>query len=314
METSNNLKPRILIVDDSADNIHILIETLKADYTIIPAKNGEVALAKAQTMKPDLILLDIVMPELDGYEVCRRLKGDERTKNIPVVFITAKSDAIDETKAFNLGAVDYITKPFVPIVVKVRVKNQIELKKKSDLLEYLVAVDCLTGLHNRRKFDETFELEWHRAQRNKTSLSLVMIDIDHFKQFNDFYGHAGGDECLRRVAAELQRNIKRATDFLARYGGEEFVVILPDTDNQGAQDVALHLREKIEALQIPHENSATANPVTISLGVASIQPYPGEQDPLILQKAADQMLYKAKMQGRNRVCGITIISRSNKSA
>lgn len=299
-----NPKPKILIVDDSAENIHILIETLKSDYNIIPARNGDTALDKARAAIPDLVLLDIIMPGMDGYEVCRRLKADDETKNIPVVFITSKSDAMDETKAFNLGAVDYITKPFVPIVVKVRVKNQIDLKQKSDLLEQLVALDGLTGLNNRRKFDEVYPMEWLRAKRNKSHLSLIMIDIDQFKQFNDSYGHAGGDVCLRQVSAELQRNITRAGDFLARYGGEEFVVILSDTDHDGAARVAENLRQCIAALEIPHNQSLVAEHVTISLGAASTRPSTDTHTPMTFLEAADQMLYKAKAGGRNRVFAV----------
>lgn len=299
META---KPRILVVDDSVENIHILIETLKSEYNITPARNGKIALDKVKIVKPDLILLDIIMPGIDGYEVCRRLKVDEQTQSIPVVFITSKSDAMDETKAFNLGAVDFITKPFVPIVVKVRVKNQIDLKLKSDLLEQMAALDGLTGLNNRRKFDEVYPLEWLRAKRSKSDLSLIMIDIDHFKQFNDCYGHAGGDVCLRQVASEFQLNIVRAGDSIARYGGEEFVVILTNTGHEGAKCMAEKLKQSIEALKIPHKRSSVSEYVTISLGAASTQPNAETYTPLAFLEAVDRMLYKAKASGRNRVC------------
>lgn len=295
-------KPKVLITDDSVENIRILMETLKSDYNIVPARNGETAIAKALSAKPDLILLDIIMPEMDGYEVCRRLKADEQTQNIPVIFITAKTDVMDETKAFSIGAVDYITKPFIPIVVKARVKSQIDLKQKNDLLEHLVAVDGLTGLNNRRKFDEVYPLEWFRAKRNHSSLSLIMIDIDQFKEFNDCYGHAGGDDCLRLVAAELQHNVSRAGDFLARYGGEEFVVLLSDTDHQGVKSVAANLKEKIEALKIPHCRSAVSDYVTISLGVATTKPSAKNHTALSFLKIADKRLYKAKSGGRNQLC------------
>ncbi|MCG8639771.1 MAG: diguanylate cyclase [Desulfobacterales bacterium] len=295
-------KPKILIIDDSVENIRILMETLKSDYNIVPARNGETAIAKALSARPDLILLDIIMPEMDGYEVCQRLKADEQTQNIPVIFITAKTDVMDETKAFSIGAVDYITKPFIPIVVKARVKSQIDLKQKNDLLEHLVAVDGLTGLNNRRKFDEVYPLEWFRAKRNHSSLSLIMIDIDQFKEFNDCYGHAGGDDCLRLVAAELQHNVARAGDFLARYGGEEFVVLLSDTDHQGVKSVAANLKEKIKALKIPHCRSTVSDYVTISLGVATTKPSARTHTALSFLKAADKRLYKAKSGGRNQLC------------
>ncbi|MBF0102658.1 MAG: PleD family two-component system response regulator [Desulfobacterales bacterium] len=305
METKKN---RILVVDDSEENIDILVSLFQKDYMITAAINGKKALEIASKRPPDLILLDIMMPEMNGYEVCHKLKGNDITKNIPVIFITALSDTLDEAKAFNLGAVDYITKPFQPVITKARVRTHIELKNKTDMLETLVSLDGLTGIFNRRKFDEYLNAEWKRALRVQTHLSLILMDIDHFKQFNDHYGHATGDDCLRKVANELNNVIKRDNDFLARYGGEEFVVILPNTAINGAKHVAEVLRMAITKLNLPHEYSSAASHVSLSLGVASTIPTQTSNLPKALIEAADEMLYKSKKNGRNQVNAIEIDS------
>jgi PleD family two-component response regulator len=189
-------KPMILVVDDVVENVDVLFYLLKADYTLAAARNGLKALRMVEKRPPDLILLDIMMPEMDGYEVCRRLKEKNATRDIPIIFITSLSEAIDEARAFNLGAVDYITKPFQPIVVKARIRTHLNLKQKSDMLEAMVCLDGLTNIFYRRKFDRTLKQEWKRTFRNNRSLAMIMIDIDHFKLFNDHYGHIEGDECL----------------------------------------------------------------------------------------------------------------------
>jgi len=294
-------KQRILVVDDSPENLDILVSLLKNDYMVAAARNGQKALQMAQKNPPDLILLDIIMPEPDGYEVCRQLKESEATRNIPVMFITALSEALDEVRAFSIGAVDFISKPFQPIVVKARVNTQMNLKKKSDMLEALAAIDGLTHIYNRRKFDETLDLEWRRRTRNQNPLSLIMIDIDHFKLFNDNYGHAGGDECLKKVAEALKNALQRPGDFIGRYGGEEFAVIIADSDADGAWHMAETLRQAVVDLNIPHGYSPTGPHVTVSLGVATSR-FPesgGSVEELI--DAADKMLFASKKNGRNQV-------------
>lgn len=297
---------RILIVDDSVENIDILVSIFKDDYMVAAALNGQKALAMAQKTLPDLILLDIMMPEMDGYEVCARLKKNDATKNIPVIFVTASMETLDELKAFKMGAVDYITKPFQPVVVKTRVRTHLNLKEKNDMLEALASLDGLTNIYNRRKFDQTLTKEWKRALRNQEDLSLILIDIDHFKQFNDNYGHMNGDECLIKVARTLQSTINRPGDFLGRYGGEEFVVVLPGTDLKGGQAIAESFRQAIINLNIGHEYSKVAEYLTISIGVATIRPQKESTGPAALIEAADKMMYTSKENGRNQVNGVQL--------
>ena len=299
-------KQRILVVDDSAENIDILVSLFKDDYMVAAARDGAKSLKMAEKKPPDLILLDIIMPGMDGYEVCRKLKENEVTRDIPVIFITALSEAIDEARAFGIGAVDFISKPFQPIVVKARVNTHLNLKKKSDMLEALAAIDGLTDIYNRRKFDETMDIEWRRAARSQGPLSLIMVDIDHFKLFNDNYGHARGDECLKKVAEALKNALRRPGDFVGRYGGEEFAVILADSDAAGALHVAEMLRQTIADLNVPHEYSKIAPYITISLGVATVLfPAPGATFEKFID-AADGMLFKSKKNGRNQVSRIVL--------
>jgi diguanylate cyclase (GGDEF)-like protein len=295
-------KTGILVVDDEPTNVQALGNLLKDDYRIQVATDGEKALNLAQKEpQPDLILLDVQMPKLDGYEVCRRLKENPNTKTIPVIFVTARDSVTDEEKGLSLGAVDYISKPFYPKLVRARVGIHMSLKEKTALLEEIAMYDGLTNIHNRRFFDERLEDEYLRAKRNATPLSLIMLDIDHFKHFNDNYGHGEGDKCLRKVADALKHVLERPADLLARYGGEEFVVILPETDAKGAEIMAQRICLTVEDLGIPHEYSSVADVVTISLGVAST-PFKGSPvSKTDLLKYADDALYKSKRNGRNRV-------------
>jgi diguanylate cyclase (GGDEF)-like protein len=266
-------KPLILIVDDTPANIQVLAEALRTEYRVKVATNGPTALELAQRDGgPDLVLLDVMMPGMDGYEVIRRLKACDGTRNVPVIFITAKSEPADEAEGFNLGAVDYIVKPFHMPVVRARVRTHIDLKRKNDLLESLARLDSLTRVPNHRSLQETLQQEWLRARRGAWPLAVVMADVDCFKQFNDNYGHAAGDDCLRQIAAVLGERIRRPADFLARYGGEEFVAILPQTDIEGAEETAERMRAAVQAAAIPHAHSTAALVVTVSIGVASEVP------------------------------------------
>ena len=290
---------RVLIVDDEMINIKVLIATLEG-FDCIIAKDGERAIELARgSIPPDLILLDVIMPDMSGYEVCTQLKKDTLTKDIPIIFITSKDEVEDEAKGLEMGAVDYITKPFSPSIVRARVTNHIQLKKQRDILLKLNVTDPLTNIPNRRLFNDTLEYECRSASRTQTPLSLIMIDIDHFKQINDSEGHQFGDECLQRVAMELKRAITRSTDLVARYGGEEFIALLPATDQQGAYEIAERMRESVAEISFsaPHENIQ----ISISLGLAS--PTPGTTfEPESLIAAADEKLYQAKESGRNRIC------------
>lgn len=291
----------ILIVDDQPTNVQALAKLLKNDYRIQIANNGEKALAIAQgSEQPDLILLDIQMEGMDGYEVCRQLKENSLTNTIPVIFVTGQDTVSDEEKGFKLGAVDYISKPFHPTIVRARVGTHMSLKIKTDLLEQISLLDGLTGIPNRRYFDEQFKKEGGRALREKLPFSLIMMDIDHFKAYNDNYGHGAGDDCLQKVARALASSLSRPADMVARYGGEEFVALLPSTGLEGASKVAEDLRSAVESLAVSHEYSSAAEVVTLSLGVATLDTDGSEKMLSELTKRADKALYKAKEAGRNR--------------
>jgi diguanylate cyclase (GGDEF)-like protein len=298
---SDETRQRILIVDDMPTNIRILGEALRQDYAVSVATDGDQALAAALgATSPDLVLLDIMMPGMDGYEVCRRLKADPAGKAIPVIFVTALGEAVDEERGLSLGAVDYIAKPFSVPVVLARVRNHLELARKTRMLERLALVDGLTEVANRRNLDETLDREWRRARRDSTSLAAIMCDIDHFKAYNDNYGHGAGDVCLRQVARTLAHTVARPGDVLGRYGGEEFLALLPDTTLAAARDVAERMRQAVFDRALPHAHSSAADRVTLSLGVAAQVPADVDTAESLL-KAADQALYRAKNAGRNRV-------------
>lgn len=294
-------KPTILIVDDMATNITLLSNLLRDDYIIQIANNGKKALDIARgTKKPDLILLDIEMPEMNGYEVCKELKNNAQTKNIPIIFVTARNHVKDEEYGFNLGAVDYISKPFHPIIVKIRVKNHVNLKIRTDFLESISMIDGLTQIYNRRYFDEEYKRTCDEMARENKMIALMMIDVDYFKAYNDHYGHGRGDECLIKIAATLKSALKRPSDILARYGGEEFIVMLQDIDKEGAMSVAQALLQAIRELNIPHEYSSVADHVTISLGVA-LQAAKEIKHGADFLKIADDAMYRAKTAGRDRI-------------
>lgn len=293
-------KQRIMVVDDERLNRKLLSELLEEHYDIIVAKNGPQALQRVEASPDiDLILLDVMMPDMNGHEVLRRLKSNDATKEIPVIFITALNSTGDEEDGLALGAADYITKPFHPSIVKLRVGNHLRFVHQRKLLETLAGKDGLTEIDNRRRFDEVLEKEWRRSGRNGLPLSLAMIDVDYFKPFNDHYGHAHGDHALRSVASVLTWQLHRPADMAARYGGEEFILLFPDTDAEGAMVLAEKARSAMEALAIPHAQSAAAPHVTISIGGATM--VGSEGSPRTLVEAADCTLYQAKAQGRNRV-------------
>ncbi len=299
----NASKQTILIVDDMPINIQVLARCLKSDYHIKIATDGEKVIEICMSENPpDLILLDIMMPGMDGYEVCDALKKNIKTQNIPIIFVTAKGEIEDETKGLELGAVDYITKPFHMPVVKARINTHIDLKRKSDILELMLAMDSLTEIPNRRHFDTVLVSEWNRAKRSGSPVSIIILDIDYFKNFNDNYGHPAGDECLKLVAQTLKKCVKRSGEVVARYGGEEFAVILPGVNHSDVLGLAETLRYNIESLNIMHSYSDIANCITISLGAATASPDNG-LEPAELINTADKMLYEAKSQGRNQIKG-----------
>lgn len=280
-------------------NLLILSDLLKDEYSIKVAKNGQKALDIVHSSdEVDIILLDIMMPDIDGYEVCRELKSNPKTKNIPIIFVTAKDNDADEEYGLNLGAIDYITKPFNKAIVKLRIKNHLELKLKSDLLEELSMYDGLTHIPNRRFFDEVFQSTYKEVKRENKSLAVMMIDIDFFKLYNDNYGHGKGDETLKKVAQALQMTLKRPTDLVARYGGEEFVVLLKDIGEENVKKVALNLLQAVQELQISHEYSKVEQIITISIGVA-YKTASSLINKVELLICADEALYDVKRTSRN---------------
>jgi len=336
-------KPRILIVDDQPDNIDVLTNILKDLYTLMAATNGEKALKMVSKYHPDLILLDIMMPEMDGYELCRALKSDNRTSNIPIIFVTGMGEAEDEAFGLQLGAVDYIAKPFNHLVVEARVKTHLELKSYRDRfkllaeerarqlvyseqlaaeleeanskLKTLAATDMLTGLCNRRQFYEMSSVERARLMRYRGAetytFSMLFIDMDNFKYYNDTYGHPAGDLVLVEMAA-LLKSMLRTSDTAARYGGDEFIILLPHTQQEGALTLANRIIERLKGKEgYQEELSRTIDrPVEIpaekwigcSIGVVSYIPE-RMSDIDAMQVAADKALYAAKSAGKGRaVC------------
>jgi diguanylate cyclase (GGDEF)-like protein len=291
----------ILVVDDERINIQILNNALGDQYNILAAMTGERAIKVASESLPCLILLDIVLPDISGHDVCRALKSNELTQHIPIIFITAQSGADDELIGLELGATDYFRKPFVLPLVKARIRNQIELVQKTAELERLAWIDGLTGISNRRRFDQRFFEACKYAKRNKRRISIVLLDIDFFKQYNDHYGHVKGDDVLKKVARTLQQSASRPLDLVARYGGEEFVILLMDSSETEGALLAEKVREKIEELAIPHIKSTIHKALTVSIGVTTSSNKGSEFACKKLLEVADRCLYEAKSMGRNTV-------------
>jgi len=292
----------LLLVDDGKTNLDILSQVLSPVYNILISKSGPKALELAEKHVPDLILLDVLMPEMSGFEVITKLKESGATSNIPVIFITGLTSAEDEEKGFFLGAVDYITKPFVKSIVKARVNTHIKIIDHMRTIERIALMDPLTKICNRRGFDKHFDLEWRKAISQKHPISFMIIDADKFKSYNDTWGHPQGDVLLQTVANVFKSAERDSSDCAARWGGEEFVMLLPNTDIDGAAEVAEKVREKVAALVIPTEDG-TKTTVTVSIGVNSVVP-DVETSIADFVSNADQALYKAKESGRNRVVKI----------
>ena len=317
---------KILIVDDS--------DTSRSLLTTILRKEGYVALREASSGRQaleilmdsiketeagpesdiDLILMDFIMPEMDGIEATRRIKEIPELTEIPVAMVTVKDNEDSLVRAFEVGAFDFISKPVNKVELSVRVRSILrfkaemdrrknrerELEKVNHALRTLSNLDGLTGVANRRHFDVVAGREWYRARRESTPLSLIMLDIDFFKSYNDTYGHLEGDTCLKRVAQAIKAGARRPADFAARFGGEEFAVVLPNTDVEGAVNIATRIQKQIDTEAIAHASSTIADTVTVSIGVATAKPSPG-LDLHHLITAADQALYEAKNSGRNRI-------------
>ncbi|WP_020652183.1 diguanylate cyclase domain-containing protein [Massilia niastensis] len=297
------LNGRVLVVDDAMENIQILHGALQGEQEVLFALDGSRALELARTQHPDLILLDAVMPGIDGYAVCAALQAGPETRDIPVIFVTALNTPEDETRALAAGAADFISKPVNAAVVRARVRTQLTVKRQADALRALTLTDALTGVANRRAFDERLEAEWRRCARAGLPVALILVDVDHFKLYNDYYGHQAGDACLVQVAAALRRGASRTHDLVSRYGGEEFAVLLPQLDAKGAEGVARRLLDSLAQLHLPHAASPTSPNLTVSMGLCSFVPQEG-QPATTLVAEADTLLYQAKAGGRNqyRMC------------
>ncbi|GAB4378766.1 MAG: diguanylate cyclase [Elainellaceae cyanobacterium] len=333
-------KGNILVVDDTLANVQLLSHMLtEHGYKVRKVLNGQMALMGVHTAPPDLILLDVNMPEMSGYEVCQQLKANATTQNIPIIFISALDEASDKVKAFAVGGVDYITKPFQSAEVLARVEHQLtlqelqqQLRTQNSLLQLkiqehertleeleqaktalqqvneelkrLAIIDDLTQVANRRHFYTCFIKEWQRSLREQTNLSLLLCDVDHFKHYNDACGHQAGDRCLQQVAQAIQAVIHRPSDLVARYGGEEFAVILVNTTHEGAAHIANLMQASLRQSEILHPSSSVSQFVTLSIGAASTIPQSDHSSDALIA-VADQALYAAKKQGRNcAVCQI----------
>lgn len=325
----DNHKLIVQLVDDQlmvAEAIRRMLDG-ESDIELHYCQQPTEAIPLANQIHPCVILQDLVMPEVDGYTLLRFYRANPITANVPVIVLSSKEDPRDKSQAFSNGASDYLVKlpDKIELVARIRaharsylaqqqrdeafkalqkLQEQLEesnrkLEESNSVLHRLSVLDGLTGIANRRHFDNTLDQEWKRCSREKSMLSLILLDIDSFKKYNDNYGHQGGDDCLRQVASALNKAMRRPGDFIARYGGEEFVAILPDTDNAGAAIIAEHMRANVEEMNIPHAYSLAADHVTISLGVATVVP-DADAEPKSLVEAADALLYQAKESGRNR--------------
>jgi len=297
---NDSVRSRLMLVDDQPLIIQALHQVFDGIYDLVFATTGKRALEMCLESPPDLMLLDVSMPEMSGLELCLELKRHEQTRDIPVLFVTAGGGMEEEDACWAAGCVDFITKPISPNTIRHRVHAHLTLKLQADLLRKMVFIDGLTMIANRRYFDDMLVREWRRGERGTEPLALAMIDVDHFKRYNDTYGHQAGDDCLKRVATAIRACLQRPQDLVARYGGEEFACVLPQTDLAGATQLCEKMAAAVRALGIAHSASSTADVVTVSIGVAAAAS-PGANSADDLVRVADGALYAAKQAGRGRV-------------
>lgn len=300
----NESNPEILIVDDDSSVVITLHQVLQDFGRIRFASTGAQALDMIKENRPDLILLDVELPDTNGIELCLMLKENTLTSDIPVLFIASNIETGFEEKVFDAGASDYIVKPLKPRVVAARVQTHLAYHKALIQLSKLAHTDSLSGLANRLAFDEQLDIEFRRARRQREPLTIVMIDIDEFKKYNDHFGHVAGDDCIRLIGRELNTITKRPADVVARYGGEEFALLLPNTEQNGAQTLINHLMTAITDLSIQHAPQAIYPIVTVSIGFTTLEPLSCNMDSFSatdIVEIADQALYQSKDEGRNRV-------------
>ncbi|KGF72648.1 regulator [Neosynechococcus sphagnicola sy1] len=314
MKPPDDQAPLILIADDEPMIRLQLRRAMEQEgYRVAEAKNGEECLAAYLQFHPDIVLLDAIMPSMDGFTCCHQLQQLSTAQPVPVLMITGLEDKQSVDRAFAVGAVDYVTKPIHWAVLLQRVRRLIhqshlyeQLALANQELQCLANLDGLTGVANRRRFDEYLNKEWRRLTREQRPLSLILCDIDFFKSYNDAYGHQAGDLCLQQVARTIAQTVKRPSDLVCRYGGEEFVVILPCTDAAGASHIAQEIQSQLRSLQLLHNQSSVDAFVTLSLGIATTIP-DFQLSPKDLIRTADQALYAAKAGGRNRIEMLPVI-------
>lgn len=299
MERTKGIMDKILVIDDSAVQIDFLCSILKNDYDITACQTAEEGLRTAKEGSFCLILLDVIMPDMDGFTVLKELKGTELTKSIPVILLTSLADIQYEERGLLLGAVDYVAKPFSPVIIKARVNTHIQLYHYQSQFKEQALVDELTGVPNRRRYEDVSAARWQEAARFGLPFSVCMFDIDKFKLYNDTFGHPAGDQVIATVARTVSAHFQRVTDLFARYGGEEFVAVFIGNSGQSAFSFLQAVRKSVEDLHIPH-NSPVSKWVTISVGGVSVIPKTGDNYETCL-KLADTMLYDAKRFGRNQV-------------
>ncbi len=292
----------ILVIDDDRIALDLIMLTFNATATVLTALNSENGLEIAVNEQPDLILLDTLIQDVNGHEICSQLKSMPETENIPIIILSNSNQVEDELAALDKGAIDFVTKPVEAAILKARVANHLFQKRDRDQLKLMSSIDALTEVANRRRFDEYLHLEWRRAIRSKYPISLLMIDIDYFKSYNDTYGHQKGDECLRAVAGEIEQHLRRPSDMVARYGGEEFSVILPETPSYSASSLAKRIWSGVGNLNIEHTGSARVGHLTISIGAATTIPDENQSISQFIENS-DKNLYKSKSEGRNRITG-----------
>lgn len=290
---------KILIIDDSLLVIAKLTSILNSEYEIHSLTDATIAVERAIEVDPCLILLDVIMPNIDGFQTISMIKSDLAVKDIPVIFLTGLTETENEERGFDFGAVDYITKPFYEKIVLARVRTHVELYKYRRAMENLAWLDGLTGIKNRRYYDEFIKSAWRNSIQKNVPMSLMIADIDDFKKYNDNYGHLKGDDILKIVARAIQGSLKHHSDLAARYGGEEFIIVLPGMDEDDAKNLALEVNQAIQGLQIEHKYSSASEYISVSIGGITLIP-DKSIDYLDFVNSADEMLYQAKKNGRNQ--------------
>lgn len=301
----SSTQPKLLIIDADTTALQVLCQTFESDHQVFKTTRGAKGLALALEKRPDLVLLDANVPDMESHEIAQQIKTHDDTRDIPIVYMAARQDSAAETRALALGAVDVLSKPINPTLARARIRLHLTLRRQAEQLRSMARVDGLTGVYNRKHFDERFELEFRRCLRSRSALALALVDIDEFRAYNDQYGHAVGDECVVRVAGALKASLKRAGDLLARFDGDTFACVLPEVRLEAAPAFAQTLVYAVRDLNLAHARSRTAAVVTVSLGMAVFEPDDLCTAPQLLA-ATSHALAQAKKEGRARACVVSV--------